>query len=130
LNAEFGSDRIKFEQADVAAVKLSPACDLVFSSSTFEHLFPECTAAIKNLVENNLADKGWLAIDFIQADAAMSYESQNFEEDGHAFVRTYSAAELKRVYLDCGLPSLNLDSIVLGHAAFGDVRRIFIAACK
>jgi phospholipid N-methyltransferase len=130
LNAEFGSDLIQFVEADVAAVRLSPPCDLVFCSSTFEHLFPDCTVAVKNLVENNLVAEAWLAIDFIQSDTAMSRQSQFFEEIGHAFVRTYSATELKLIFLDCGLTSPELDSIVLGSSAYGDIRRIFALARK
>jgi phospholipid N-methyltransferase len=130
LTAGFGSDRVEFVQADAAVVRLSSPCDLVFSSSTFEHLFPDCSSALKNLSEYNLKDGGRLAIDFIQADPDMSHQSQNFEDDGHAFVRTYSAQELRDIFRVCGLSSLEIASIVLGQAAFGPVRRIFTFSSK
>ena len=130
LNGRFGSERITFVTADVATVRLSPVCDLIFSSSTFEHLFPDCTSALQNLVEHNLDDRGKLAIDFIQVDEAMHHEDQGFEPHSGAFVRTYSCAELERFYRDRGLSSIKYDSIVLGQACFGPVRRIFSFACR
>jgi phospholipid N-methyltransferase len=130
LSARFGSECIEFVAADVATVRLSRVCDLVFSSSTFEHLFPDCSMALKNLVDHNLGDRGQLAIDFIQFDEAMHHEDQAFEPHSRAFVRTYSCRELERFYLDRGLSSIKFDSIVLGQASFGPVRRIFSFAYR
>jgi SAM-dependent methyltransferase len=127
LTSQFGNDRIKFVCADVNDVTLKEKADLIICSATFEHLFPDFSRAMDNLVRGNLNSGGFLAVDFIQNDNAMSDRWQAFEPNGHAFVRVYSGEEINDYFARCGL-NAELSSIVLGKSAIGDVRRIFAFA--
>lgn len=126
LQDKFKRPAVEFIQGDVNTVLLAEKADLLICSATFEHLFPDCSAALTNLAARNLRPGAWLAIDFIQSDDAMAHRSQEFEPTGHAFVRIYSAEELRRLHADCGLEVVALESIVLGRASYGDVRRILV----
>lgn len=125
LQARFPHDAVEFVQGDVNTVKLPEKADLVICSATFQHLFPDFSRALRNLLDHNTKDRCWLAIDFPQADDAMIDRGQAFEHAKHAFVRRYSADEIRQLFSLCGIPELSFDSIVLGRARFGEVRRIF-----
>jgi phospholipid N-methyltransferase len=127
LSQAFPAGNIQFLHADAITARLPERADLVICSATFEHLYPDFTAALRNLVENNLNAGGRLAIDFIQKDKEMEIRWQGFEKS-KAFVRIYPAKEIQQFYRDCGFPDVRLESIVLGEAAFGEVRRIFVFA--
>jgi phospholipid N-methyltransferase len=127
LAQTFPANNIQFLNADAITARLPERADLVICSATFEHLFPDFTAALTNLVANNLNPGGRLAIDYVQKDPAMDTRSQGFERS-KAFVRIYPAKELRQLYKKCGLPDVRLESIVLGEAAFGAVSRIFVFA--
>jgi hypothetical protein len=58
----------------------------------------------------------------------MMHRQQGFEPEGHAFVRVYSAQEIRTMFAECGLSQVELSPIVLGKAASGDVKRIFASA--
>jgi len=129
LNEKFGSKAVEFIEGDVNAVRLAERADLVFCSSTFEHLFPDCTQALNNLASANLNRGARVAIDFIQIDPEMARHEQGFESGGSAFIRVYSAAELANIFPACGFTPPTFDSIVLGQSDSGrDIRRIFVAA--
>jgi len=124
LTARFPDEAISFLHADAATVRLPDHFDLLLCSATLEHLFPDFTTVLHNFVRQN-AGNAAVAIDFVQRDDAMSECSQEFEPEGHAFVRVYSAGEICRLMAECGIADVQLDSIVLGQAGFGPVRRIF-----
>lgn len=126
LKEKFSLPAVEFTQGDVNAVRLAEKADLLICSATFEHLFPDCTAALANLAAHNLKPGAWLAIDFVQSDDAMAHRSQQFEPGNHTFVRMYSADELRRLHAQCGLNVVDLRSIVLGRARYGDIRRILV----
>ena len=128
LQAKFAMESIEFIHGDVNTVRLAEEADLVICSATFEHLFPDFTTALKNLMAHSLKADAKLAIDFIRGDEAMACQSQVFEADGNAFVRVYSAAELRRLYADSAIPFIELMPIILGEGVAGDVRRIFVFA--
>lgn len=127
LNSKFANERIQFIQGDANQVCLQQAADIVICSSTCEHLFPDFTRALSNLV-TQLKPKGKVAVDFIQIDPEMMHRQQGFEPEGHAFVRVYSAQEIRTMFAECGLSQVELSPIVLGKAASGDVKRIFASA--
>jgi SAM-dependent methyltransferase len=127
LSTQFASERIEFICADANDVHLPRQADLIICSATFEHLFPDFSRALDNLVNVNLSPGGSLAIDFIQIDDAMKDRWQAFEPNGHAFVRVYSSDEINDYFARCGLTA-ELSSIVLGKGASGDVRRILVFA--
>jgi SAM-dependent methyltransferase len=126
LAARFPQQAVEFLPGDAATVRLSHPADLLLCSATFEHLFPDFTSVLQNLVRHNLNPPAALAVDFVQADDAMSQRSQGFEPDGHAFVRVYSAEEIRQLWAACGIVDPQIESIVLGQAGFGPVRRIFV----
>jgi Methyltransferase domain len=127
LNSQFANERIKFICADVNDVKLPVPTDLFICSATFEHLFPDFSRALDNLVNINLASAGAVAIDFIQSDDAMQERGQAFDPEGYNFARVYSSEEIMGHFAGCGLKA-ELSSIVLGKGVYGDVRRIFAFA--
>jgi phospholipid N-methyltransferase len=127
LTKAFPGEAIGFVHGDVTTVRLREEADLVICSSTFEHLFPDFTRALLNLLEHNLKPGGRLAIDFVQKDPSMQYHAQGFESS-RAFVRMYSADEIRDLFRACGVEEVHLDSIVLGRASIGEIRRIFAFA--
>jgi phospholipid N-methyltransferase len=127
LTEKFGNSSIRFVRGDVNSARINEPIDLVISSSTFEHLFPDFATGLTNLVKQ-LNPLAGIAIDFAQSDEAMAHRQQGFEPQGHAFVRVYSAEEIQSVFQSCGLRDVELRSIELGRAAIGDVKRIFAFA--
>jgi phospholipid N-methyltransferase len=135
LTQRFGSDAIEFLHADAIeflhadamTVRLAEKADLLISSATFEHLFPDFRQAVRNMAEHNLHPGAGVAIDFIQQDAAMEHRAQVFEH-GRVFVRTYAAEEIRGLLEECGMRGVRLESIVLGQGLAGDVRRILAFA--
>jgi phospholipid N-methyltransferase len=127
LNTEFNDARVRFIQGDVAELHSTLSWDLVICSSTFEHLFPDFTKALSRLADH-LTAHAVIAIDFPQMDREMKSRSQAFELPTHAFVRIYSAEEIERLFAACGLANVQMQSIFLGKAPCGDVRRIFVSA--
>jgi phospholipid N-methyltransferase len=127
LNAKFNDARVRFIQGDVADLHSNQSWDLVICSSTFEHLFPDFTKALSQLVDR-LTAHAVIAIDFPQTDPEMEWRDEAFEVGTQAFVRIYSAEEIERLFAACGLANVQMQSIFLGKAPCGDVRRIFVSA--
>ena len=127
LRRIFADGRIAIAQGDVNTTRLETPADLIICSATFEHLFPSCRQALRNLAEN-MRPGGLIYIDFIQMDAEMRVQHQGFEPQGHAFVRVYSGSEIREMFQECGFVNVSLEPIVLGHAAFGPIKRIFASA--
>lgn len=130
LEAEFGSERVRFACGDVARDAVGHDFDLVISSATFEHLCPDFTRAAIQLREQ-LASDGWVFVDFIQQDPDLLVAHAYFEdaERGGAFIRVYSRTELIDGFAAAGLRVVDLSPIALGSDVSGAlVRRIFVAA--
>jgi hypothetical protein len=60
----------------------------------------------------------------------MEHRQQGFEPIGDAFVRIYSKDEIQSLFRGCGLVGLQVGSIVLGKVSYGEIRRIFVFACR
>src|SRR6266516_785600 len=90
----FPQSRIQFFEGD-ARERVAEDADVVLSSGTFEHLYPDFLSALKNL---RLRPGGWVMIDFI-------YSEQSTErEDSHeSWVREYTRSELDAMFEACGL---------------------------
>jgi SAM-dependent methyltransferase len=125
LREKFADPRVEFVQGDVDQIQFAEHADLVICSSTFEHLYPDFTTALRN-ISSQLKPQGCLAIDFVQADPRMEHRQQGFEPRGHAFVRIYSKEEIQSLFTACGLTGLQVGSIVLGKVSYGDINRIFV----
>jgi phospholipid N-methyltransferase len=129
LNAKFDDPRIRFFQGDANNLRLQEEADLAICSSTLEHLFPDCAKALKNL-SCQLKAEAAIAVDFIQQDSEMKLRDQAFEAQTQAFVRIYSAEEIKELFAACGLTAVTIQSIVLGLAPAGEIRRIFVSGTR
>jgi SAM-dependent methyltransferase len=129
LREKFVDPRVKFVQGDINQIQFEENADLVICSSTFEHLFPDFTCALGN-ISNQLNPQGCVAIDFVQAEPRMEHRQQGFEPIGDAFVRIYSKDEIQSLFRGCGLVGLQVGSIALGKVSYGEIRRIFVFACR
>jgi SAM-dependent methyltransferase len=127
LSEQFADRRVKFIQGDINQIQLEETTDLVICSSTFEHLFPDFTTALRN-ISNQLSPQGCVAVDFVQADPSMEHRQQGFERGGDAFVRIYSKEEIQSLFRACGFAGLQVRSIVLGKVSYGEINRIFVFA--
>jgi SAM-dependent methyltransferase len=122
LNEEFGTNRVRFVVGDIDLWRGADAFDVVICSSTFEHLYPDCRRAIKN-ISTQLASDGMVFIDFIRADR----NGFGFEPDG-TYVRTYSQEELRNLFEGSSLGDLTIEPCTLGEGDNGVVERFVVIA--
>jgi SAM-dependent methyltransferase len=131
LRASFAENypNIDFQCGSCETVVVDDTFDLIFSSSTFEHLYPNFGIALRNIAKY-VVDGGQLYIDFIQRDDKGVTTSSVFETG--AFVRVYSIDEIKALFEDCGVVIDTIESVVLGEGNRGDgtlipIKRIAVA---
>jgi phospholipid N-methyltransferase len=128
LRREFTDPRINFIQGDVMKFTHNAQYNLVLCSATFEHLFPDFSIALSNIVRH-LVKNAYLFIDFIMEDDNLSIEFADFEKMGDAFVRIYSKNELERLFVEQGIRIVSIEPIILGRGAHGrDVRRALVVS--
>lgn len=125
LSTEYPRPRFRFYAGSAETLKGTSDHDVLFCSSTFEHLYPDFTAALRNL-RGWMKPRGRVFVDFVCADCRMQTSSAGFGNG--AFVRTYSLDELRRLFRECETAIATAEIIVLGEGADGPVRRIAIAA--
>ena len=97
LATEFDDVRVHFEQGDVMKFRLDQRFDLLVSSATFEHLYPDCRVALRNL-RMHCEPGGIMAVDFIRSPEPKAY----FEENG-TYIRVYSRQQLHDIFSEAGL---------------------------
>src|SRR6266516_7315330 len=86
LRGLFPQPRIQFFEGD-ARERVAENADVVLSSGTFEHLYPDFLSALKNL------RCGKMMIDFIHAERSTE------REDSHdSWVREYTEHELRAIF--------------------------------
>ncbi len=131
LKASFAENcpNIDFQCASCETVAVNETFDLVFSSSTFEHLHPDFSIALNN-IGKYVVRGGDVYIDFIQRDDEGKTRSSTFETG--AFVRVYSIDEITALFNHCGIAINAIESIVLGEGNRGDgaaipIKRIAVA---
>lgn len=125
LSEEFSDKRFTFYQGSCDELVVSHVFDILFCSSTFEHLYPDFTVALRNL-RQWLRPGGTMFIDFICIDDEMKTSSAGFGYG--AFVRIYSIDEIRRLFLECHATVKNTEIIMFGDSAIGPIRRIAVAA--
>lgn len=113
LRREFRSEKISFSCADINHWGGDEIFDIVISSSTFEHLYPDFSRALEN-VKGHLAMQGKSFIDFIDGPSQRA-----FEPVGGAFVRGYSDDELFEIYERCELKIHAIEKCRLGTTPDG-----------
>jgi SAM-dependent methyltransferase len=117
LTQRFPRKGIRFIQADVMADTFDLRADVIFCSSTFEHLFPSMARALQNLKKMSRPGTK-LFIDFIAHDDELITERAYFESST-AYIRVYSRAEIERFFADAGFAMLGIETIVLGKDLMG-----------
>jgi 2-polyprenyl-3-methyl-5-hydroxy-6-metoxy-1,4-benzoquinol methylase len=123
LRSRFRQSGILFFLGDVNDWLGNDLFDVILCSSTFEHLYPNCMNALRNL-RNQLERNGWMFIDFIYSQEARYW----FEEDT-AFVRCYTEFELRDMFKRSGLEVIDVVATVLGTAVTGQpIKRNVIIA--
>jgi SAM-dependent methyltransferase len=111
LNSEFGDHRIKFEAGDTNTHAFGFSADVVFSSSTFIHLFPDCRQALRNII-GQVSRDALIAIDFI--DPAHYPPGSGFEPTNGTYVRSYGQDELRQIFENTGYQVTSMTQFVIG----------------
>ena len=121
---------IRFYCGSCQYIQIPERFDIFFCSSTFEHLHPDFSAAMKN-IKAHMVSGGRLYIDLPQADDQFRTSIATF--DASAFVRIYSVSEIEEIVKSCGIEIDGMESIFLGEGIGGDgmlipILRIAVAA--
>lgn len=126
LNAGLGDDRTRFVQGDVNEWRDADGFDVVVCSSTFEHLFPNCSAALHNL-RSQLRPGATLFIDFIDSET----DHETFEGSG-TFIRWYSEPTLRALFEAAGLDVTSVERLEFGPGSDGRPiwRLVFVATVR
>jgi SAM-dependent methyltransferase len=124
LRKEFTIENIQFVFGDIDTWIGNTPFEVVLSSATFEHLHPDCRAALRN-VHGHLADHGQVFIDFIGVDSTMSY----FESSG-TYIRVYPREELAAIFRECRYTVHAIEMCTIGQGASGPVDRFVVVAEK
>ena len=107
-----------FDAADFETYDHEPV-DVVFSSSTFEHFFPDCQRALANV--RRIA-RGAAVMDFLGRGKT------TFEDDG-TFVRYYPDDELADLFRKAGFRNVEFTRLQFGKSHLGtDVERTLVIA--
>jgi SAM-dependent methyltransferase len=124
LRERFRLDTVRFAAGDAAVWRDGQPFDVILSSATFEHLYPDCRNALTNL-RAQLGAGGQIMIDFIKTVKP----SAEFEPDTGAYVRAYTREELREFFEDCGLTVDSLETCSLGIGAHGKpIERFLVTA--
>jgi len=127
LSRTFADSRVRFTCADILTAGPAPdSTDLFLASSTFEHLYPDCLPALKN-VYVSLDKNGVAVIDFVEPQGKKTGGTFHENEAG-TYVRIYSPEELENLFLMAKLKIIKKSQITLGTGATGEVRRIAVVA--
>lgn len=122
LKAEFESEKIDFYFGDANTWRGNESFDVVLCSSTFEHLYPDCSQTLRNLSQQITAE-ATLLIDFIEVDTPHAA----FDRSG-AYVRRYDEAELRQLFREAGISVSSIQRCVIGEAEHGVVARSLVVA--
>jgi cyclopropane fatty-acyl-phospholipid synthase-like methyltransferase len=135
LRREFNLRKVHFIQGDIDIWTESSKFNVVICSSTFEHLYPDCRKALKN-VQHHLTSTADVFIDFIgnTQRTMFSHFIDNtqrkivyFEPNG-TYIRVYPKEDLFRLFAECGFTVRAIDTCTLGRAKRGPVNRLVVVA--
>ena len=113
LRVKYRDRRLRFEHADILApIGLGIRADLVIASAVFEHLYPDCAAALDNIAGLS-APGAALVVDFIRDDADADKAAAWFDRE--TYLRMYSTAELERLFAASGFEMVQSDRISFGR---------------
>jgi SAM-dependent methyltransferase len=143
LRCEFDQANVNFIDGDIDIWRSELKFNIVICSSTFEHLYPDCRAALHNIY-NHLAPDANIFIDFIgniprkifgidlpsltsDLIRRMKTSLRWFEPSG-TYIRIYSTHELLRIFGECGYAVRSIDPCTLGNGVRGRVNRLVVIA--
>jgi SAM-dependent methyltransferase len=119
LRERFSIANVAFAHGDVEQASFHTEFDVVFSSATFQHLYPSMEAALSNL-RSNARPGCTFCIDLPEGTFA------GFEQDNVTFIHQYTRSDLLEMYERVGLEHVAFDEVV--HAP--GLERLFAVARK
>jgi SAM-dependent methyltransferase len=143
LRQELKHDKVAFVAGDIDTWTSTLRFNVVICSSTFEHLHPDCRAALRN-IRHHLTPGADIFIDFIggvprkyfgiplapftvQLIQNMRFSPRWFGYSG-TYYRIYSLRELREVFTECGYAVRAIEVCTLGTGKGGPVTRLVVAA--
>jgi SAM-dependent methyltransferase len=126
LEEKYKTDsRIKFINDDIEKY-FSDIADLVISSATFPHLFPNFQIALANIL-SNIKVGGILCFDLTEGPSIGS-----FHNDGITWARLYDKEELQSIFSGSNFGDLNFDKVVHGKdGVTGEtIEMLFVSVIK
>ena len=143
LNTEFGSSKVSFVTGDADHWQGAEKFDVVLCSSTFEHLHPDCRAALRN-IRGQLAPGASVFIDFVGSiprrvlgvdptpiarflGHVLGIRLKYFEKDG-TYIRFYFENELKAMFEEAGFAVKSIESTEIGEGESGPIKRLVVIA--
>jgi SAM-dependent methyltransferase len=122
LSQLFDRSGVEFVVGDINHWQGNGPFDVVICSATFEHLYPDCRAALRNL-RTQISGQADVFIDFIRSERSHA----GFEANS-AYVRTYSEPELRHLFAECGYTVRAVERCILGEGSVGPVERYVVIA--
>ncbi len=119
LQQEFGGANVSFLNGDAEKIELDSRYDVVFSSLTFKHLFPNFERLLANIARY-LNAGSLVFIDLIEG------VGEHFEADGVTFLRHYTKDEVVEILGHCGLRLVAFDEVE--HTP--EQKRLLVVATK
>jgi SAM-dependent methyltransferase len=143
LEQEFKLETVGFVAGDIDTWTSTLRFDVVICSATFEHLHPDCRAALRN-IRRHLAPGADIFIDFIGGVPRkffgiglapftvnliqnIKFSPKWFGYSG-TYYRIYSVRELRKIFAECGYTVGAIDVCTLGTGKGGPVTRLVVAA--
>jgi SAM-dependent methyltransferase len=125
LRQQFIDRRIRFDCEDINSYQFPEPVDLVISSATFVHLYPDCSTALRNIREHT-SSKALIAIDFI--DPAHYSTGRGFDHTTGTFVIGYSQDELRELFSRNAYNVIAMPEFVIGVGAMGEIFGLMVIA--
>jgi SAM-dependent methyltransferase len=119
LQEKFPDTNIDFIHGDAEAIKFDERFDLVLSSLTFKHLFPDFKKVLYNIL-NYVNPNGMFFFDLIEGN------KRYFQYDGVTYLRFYLKVEIQKILNDVSLELVAFDQVQ--HDL--DYSRLFVVARK
>jgi len=106
LKQRFKNDRINYVLGDCETIKLNEEFNLLFSSATIHHFYPDFENALKNL-SYYLQKGGFLVFDLHEGSRA-SY----FENDGITFIGIYTRKKIIEILTKIKLEIVSFEKVI------------------
>lgn len=126
LRREFPDPRVTTVVGDAEGMSLGRRFDLVLSSLTFKHLFPDFTLALRNS-SLHLEEDGMIFFDLLESRAVdRLFRTGTYFENETTYIRRYTRREVGEILDALPLDLVGFDTV--SHDA--DNRRLLVVARK